>query len=115
MSVVCGKEGRRNGAFYLNEVMLGPLAVYASAQCISRKIAGQIVGFAGRYIRYAHVLRAEGDEIADGRVIVSLGIRAKELPSCWWCSSSSATGTTNSVFGTTRTLREPDCVEATRQ
>jgi hypothetical protein len=77
---VGGKKGRRDDAFYLNEVLLGPLAVCTSAQCISRKIARQIVGFAGRYIRYTHVLRAEGDEIADGRIVVALDVRAKELP-----------------------------------
>lgn len=80
MSDVGGRKGRRDGAFYLNEVLLGPLAVYASAQCVSSKIAGQIVGFTGRYIRYTHVLRAEGDEIADGGIVVAFGICAKELP-----------------------------------
>jgi hypothetical protein len=80
MSGVGGKRGRRDDAFYLNEVLLGPLAVYACAQSVSRKIAGQIVGFAGRYIRYTHVLRAEGDEIADGGIVVALDIRANELP-----------------------------------
>jgi hypothetical protein len=84
VSDVGGQKGRRDDGFYLNEVLLGPLAVYASAQCvlrkISRKIAGQIVWFAGRYIGYTHVLRAEGDEIADGGVVVALDIRAKELP-----------------------------------
>jgi hypothetical protein len=79
VSDVGGKTGRRDNAFYLNEVLLGPLAVHASAQCVSRKIAEQIVGFAGRYIRYTHVLRAEGDEIAEGGIVVALGIRAKEL------------------------------------
>ena len=79
MSDVGGKKGRRGDALYLNEVLLGPVTVYASAQCVSRKIAGQIVGFAGWYIRYAHVLRAEGDEIADGGMVVALDIRAKEL------------------------------------
>jgi hypothetical protein len=101
--------------FYLNEVLLGPLAVYASAQCVSRKIAGQIVGFAGRYVRYTHVLRTEGDEIADRGIVEAFDIRAKELPPWWWCSSSSATGTTYSAFGTIRTLGEPDCVKAIRQ
>ena len=71
--------GRGDDALYLNEVLLGPLAVCAGAQRVSRKIAGQIVGFAGRYIRYAHMLRAEGDEIADGRIVVALGVCAKEL------------------------------------
>ena len=80
MSDVGGKKGRGNDASYLNKVLLGPLAVYASAQCVSRKIARQIVGFAGRYIRYTHVLRAEGDEIADGGIVVALDIRAKKLP-----------------------------------
>jgi hypothetical protein len=80
VSDVGGKKGRRDNAFYLNEVMLGPLAVYASAQCVSRKIAGQIIWFAGRYIGYTHVLRAEGDKIADWGVVVALDIRAKELP-----------------------------------
>lgn len=74
------KKGRRDEEFYLNEVLLGPLAVYACAQCVSRKVAGQIIRSAGRYIGYAHVLRAECDEIADGRVVVALDICAKELP-----------------------------------
>ena len=80
MSDVGGRKGRRDDASYLNKVLLGPLAVYASAQCVSRKIARQIVGFAGRYIRYTHVLGAEGDEIADGGIVVALDIRAKKLP-----------------------------------
>ena len=80
MSDVDGKSRRRDDAFYLNKVLLGPLAVYASAQRVSRKVAGQIVGFAGWYIRYTHVLRAEGDEVVNGRIVVALGIRAKELP-----------------------------------
>jgi hypothetical protein len=45
----------------------------------ARKIAGQIVGFAGWYIRYAHVLRTEGEEIEDGGIVVALSMRAKEL------------------------------------
>jgi hypothetical protein len=36
--------------------------------------------FSGRYIRYTYVRRAEGDEIADGRIVVTPDIRAKELP-----------------------------------
>jgi hypothetical protein len=80
VSDVGEKKGRRDDGFYLNDVPLGPLAVHACAQCVARKVAGQIVGFAGRYIRYAHVLRAECDEIADGRIVVALDIRAKELP-----------------------------------
>lgn len=101
--------------FYLNEVLLGPFTVYASAQCVSRKIAGQIVGFAGRYIRYTHVLRTEGDEIADRGIVVALDICAKELPPWRWCPSSSATGITYSASGAIRTLGEPDCIEAIRQ
>jgi hypothetical protein len=68
---VGGKEGRKNEASYLHEVLLGP--VYVSGQCVLRK-------FAGRYIRYTHVRRADGDEIADGRFVVTPDIRAKELP-----------------------------------
>ena len=86
------EDGRRGDALYLNDVLLGPLAVYAGAQCVSCKMAGQIVGFAGRYIRYTHVLRAESNEIVDGRIVEALDIRAKELAPWQCCPPSSATG-----------------------
>ena len=65
---------------YLNEVMLGPLVVHASAHCVPCEIAEQVVGLAGWQVGYAHMLRAKGDEIADWRIVVALDVRAKELP-----------------------------------
>ncbi len=75
-----GRKERRDGAFYLNDVLLSPLGVYPSAQCVPRENAGQIVRFAGRYVRYAHVLRAKRNKVADRRIVVALDVRAKKLP-----------------------------------
>ena len=72
-------QGEDGEVRYLNEVLLRPLVVHASAHCIPCEIAEQVVGFAGWQVRYAHVLRAKGDEIADRRIVVALYVRAKEL------------------------------------
>jgi hypothetical protein len=65
---------------YLHEVLLGSFVVHAGARRIPREQAEQIVLLARGNVEYTHVLRAEGDEIADGWVVVSLDVCAKELP-----------------------------------
>ena len=74
--MVRGEEGEVR---HLNEVLLRPLVVHASAHCVLCEIAEQVVGFAGWQVGYAHVLRAKGDEIADRQIVVALNVRAKEL------------------------------------
>jgi hypothetical protein len=74
VSDVGGKDGRRDDAFYMNEVLPGPLAVCTGVQdCrANRRVC--------RYIRYTHVLPAEGDEIADEWIVVALDTREGTAP-----------------------------------
>ena len=84
------KEGKEKGARYLNEILLRPLIVHTSACRIPHKVAENVVGLARGNIRYAHVLRAKGDEIPDWRVVVALDVCPKKLPP--WMRLSSETG-----------------------
>ena len=65
---------------YLHEILLCPFAVHARARGVARETAEHVERLAWGNVRDAHVLRAESDEIADRRVVVSLDVRAQELP-----------------------------------
>jgi hypothetical protein len=65
---------------YLHEVLLRPFVVHSCARRVAHELAEHVEWFAWGYVRDAHVLRAEGDEIEDRRDVVSLDVRTQELP-----------------------------------
>ena len=72
-------QGEEGEVRHLNEVLLRPLVVHASAPCVPCEIAEQVIGFAGWHVGYVHVLRAKDDEIGDRQIVVALNVLAKEL------------------------------------
>lgn len=67
---------------YLNEVLLSPFSIHASARRGASSQAEQVKRAAERDIRDPHVLRAERDEVAHGGRVVPLDISTKELSTC---------------------------------
>ena len=64
---------------YLHEVLLRPFVVHSGARCVAHELAEHVEWLAWGYVCDTHVLRTEGDEIADRRVVVALDVRAQEL------------------------------------
>ena len=73
-------------------MLLRPFSVYTALYSISRDATGYIQRSARRYIRYTHVLRAEGNEVAHWRRVVPLNVRAQELSALAEANSIKAVG-----------------------
>ena len=65
---------------YLHEVLLRPFVVHSGARRVAHELAEHVERLAWGYVCDAHVLRTEGEEITDRRVVVSLDVCAQKLP-----------------------------------
>lgn len=72
-------EEKLVGYAHLNEILLCPISINSTLGGTTRKLTQEVVGAARWNIRNAHMLRPKGDEVVDGRRIVSFNVCAKEL------------------------------------